>query len=98
MAKQTRRGGTIIDRGKDSKGVRTWLVRMFTGTEAGKRQYEARTVKGTKEDAQDALEDIRKGKKRGTVGASKLTVGELLDDVLRDYRINGRDMRIAELV
>jgi hypothetical protein len=87
--------GSIIPRGEN-----TWLVRLFIGRDAlGKRHYENRTVHGKKSDAQDVLDDLRRDKRRGSLTIDKtLTVGDLLDDVIRDYKINGQDYVWAELV
>jgi integrase len=84
--------GSIIQRGKN-----TWLVRLFVKRdETGKRRYENRTVHGNKSDAQDALDDLRKDKKNGALSGTALLVGDLLDGVIRDYRINGKDAKWAE--
>lgn len=88
--------GQIINRGK-----RTWVVRVFVGRdEAGKRQYHNKTVHGNKRDAEDALTDLLKERNAGALhtGADNRLVGGLLDELLRDYRINGKSIAWAEIV
>ena len=89
--------GQIIKRGDG-----TWLVRVFLGRdrETGKREYHNKTIHGNKKDAGDALTDLLKDKSAGrlTIGAQSHVIGDLLDDVVRDYRINGQDVTWAELV
>jgi integrase len=89
--------GQIINRGE-----RTWLVRVFLGRDpqTGKREYYNETVHGGKKDAESALFEALRNRKDGKigVGAAKRTVGVLLDDLLRDYRINGQSIDWAEIV
>jgi len=89
--------GQIISRGKG-----TWLVRVFLGRdpETGKRQYYNETVYGGKKQADDALLEALGNRKQGkmALGSRKLTVGVLLDDLLRDYRINGQSIDWAGIV
>jgi integrase len=89
--------GQIIPRGK---GV--WLIRVFLGRDeqTGKREYYNETVYGGKKVAEDALQDALRDRKRGkiAVGSGKRTIGELLDDLLRDYRINGQSIDWAGIV
>src|SRR5580658_10275328 len=87
--------GSIIPRGED-----TWLVRLFVGRDAeGKRHYENRTVHGNQGDAQDVLDDLRRDKPPGRLTIDKnLMMGDLLDDVIRDYKINKQDAAWAGLV
>ncbi len=88
--------GQIIGRGKG-----TWLVRVYQGRDpaTGKRAYENKTIHGTKKDAEAYLaEALRRRDLAGTETAGRRTImGELFDDLLRDYRINGKDHRWAEL-
>lgn len=46
----SRRAGQLI-----SKGINKWLIRVFTGTVAGKARYSSKTVEGTTKQAQQAL-------------------------------------------
>lgn len=89
--------GQIIKRGNG-----TWLVRVFLGRdrETGKREYHNKTIHGNKKDAGEALTDLLKDKSAGrlTIGAQSHVIGDLLDDVVRDYRINGQDVTWAGLV
>lgn len=88
--------GQIINRGK-----RVWLVRVFLGRdEAGKRQFHNKTIHGNKTDAENALTDLLKERNVGTlrIGAENRLVGGLLDDLLRDYRLNGKSIEWAEIV
>lgn len=88
--------GQIIARGK-----RTWLVRVYQGCDpaTGKRTYENKTIHGAKKDAEGYLaEALRRRDLAGTDTAAQRTLaGELLDDLLRDYRVNGKDYDWAEL-
>ncbi len=88
--------GQIIARGK---GV--WLVRVYQGCDpaTGKRAYENKTIHGNKKDAEAYLADaLRRRDLAGTETAARRTpVGELLDDLLRDYRIRGQDYDWAEM-
>jgi integrase len=81
--------GQIIPRGK---GV--WLVRVYLGTDrdTGKREYHNKTIHGNKKDAEGELTKLLRQRDTGklTVGAVKLTVGALLDEVLSDYRLQER--------
>lgn len=63
------------------------------GLGSGKRVYENRTVHGNKKDAEAYLnEALRRRDLGGTEAAAQRTaVNELLDDLLMDYRINGKD-------
>jgi integrase len=87
--------GQIISRGKN-----TWLVRVFMGRDpqTGKRQYLNQTVHGTKKDAEGVLTKKMRDRDTGhlTMGSERSTVGGLLDDLLDDYKINGKDYRWAE--
>lgn len=86
--------GQIIFRSRN-----TWLVRVYLGCNGtGKRVYENKTVHGNKKDAEAYLnEALRRRDLGGTEAAAQRTVvNELLDDLLTDYRINGRDYDWAE--
>lgn len=88
--------GQIINRGE-----RTWLVRVYLGPdETGKRRYHNRTVHGNKKDAEGILTDLLKARNSGTltVGSDSLLLWDLLEDVVRDYRINGQDAAWAKIV
>ncbi|MEK7750439.1 MAG: site-specific integrase [Acidobacteriota bacterium] len=80
--------GQIIARGKS-----TWLVRIYLGrSEDGKRQYLNKTIHGAKRDAEGELTRMLRDRDTGklTAGGLKLTLGALLDEVLTDYRLQGR--------
>ncbi len=86
--------GQIIFRSRN-----TWLVRVYLGRDpSGKRVYENKTIHGNKKDAEIYLNAaLRRRDLGGTeAGAQQTLVGELLDDLLTDYRINGKDYHWAE--
>lgn len=93
-AKSSRRAGWIVQRGED-----VWQVRLSVSRDGtGKRCFETRTVHGSKADAEDTLADLWKAKRKGTLETKALLVGELLDDVVRDYKINGQDVAWVQRV
>ena len=67
--------GQIIKRGE------SWLVRVFLGRDTnGKRKFHNKTVKGTKKDAQKALNSMLRDADLGLLGNSqKQTLNEYLD-------------------
>jgi integrase len=76
-----------------SRGERTWMVRIYTGRDpqTGKRKYDNHTVHGTKKDAQAYLNGKLREKDLGTYTSVSYTrIGSLLDDLLADYKINGK--------
>src|SRR4051812_34955825 len=86
--------GKIISRGR-----KIWLVRPYLGLDgSGKRIYHNKTIHGNKKQAEAYLADaLRERDLSGTDAAfQKTTIGELLDDVLADYRINHKDYDWAE--
>ena len=88
--------GQIIPRGE-----KTWLVRVYVGRDqqTGKRKYEGHTVHGTKKEAQTFLNGKLRERDLGTYASVTHTlVGSLLDDLLADYKINGKDHDWAEVV
>jgi integrase len=89
--------GQIISRGKS-----TWLVRVFLGRDpdTGKRRYHNKTIRGNKKDAEGVLTDLLKSRNAGllSVGSESLMIGELIDDVVRDYRINGQSVQWAGIL
>src|SRR5262249_40499971 len=83
------------------RGERTWLVRIYVGRDAqtGKRKYEGHTVHGNKTDAQTFLNGKLRERDLGIYSSVQHTlVGSLLDDLLTDYRVNGKRHDWAELV
>ena len=81
--------GQIIKRG-DKK----YLVRVYAGTDpqTGKRKYVNKTIRTGRKDAEKALTAMLRDLDAGVLGApSRASVGELFDDLIRDYRINGKD-------
>jgi integrase len=84
-----------------SKGERAWLVRVYAGRDpqTGKRKYEGHTVHGTKKDAQAYLNGKLRERDLGTYrSVQHIDIGVLLDDLLTDYKINGKRYDWAELV
>lgn len=68
--------GQLIHRGKN-----TWLIRVYTGTVAGKRKYVNRTVRGTKRDAQALLNKLLVERDAGNlVMPSRLELAEYLKE------------------
>jgi len=67
--------GQIIKRGE------SWLVRVFLGRDTnGKRKFHNKTIKGTKKDAQKALNSMLRDADLGLLGNSqKQTLNEYLD-------------------
>jgi integrase len=83
------------------RGARTWLVRVYTGLdETGKRQYYNKTVNGTKHDAQDALNDLLRDRSLGhlTSQTENRTVTAILDDLVLDYKVNGKSLDWCRIV
>jgi integrase len=83
--------GQLINRGE-----RKWCVRVFLGRDGdGKRTFQNRTVHGTKRDAEKVLADLLKKRSLGPqlIDIDRLLIGELLDDLERDYRLNGKDAK-----
>ncbi len=79
--------GQLIERGDG-----TWLIRVFLGRhpQTGKREYYNETFYGGKKSANDALIDALKKRKDGKLSRDKTTIGELLDNLHRDYKVNGK--------
>ena len=65
---------------------------MFTGRDprTGKRQYRNETFYGGKKEASVALIDALQKGKEGKLSTGKATIGELLDALHRDYKVNGK--------
>jgi hypothetical protein len=88
--------GQIINRG-DS----TWLVRVYLGTDprTGKRKYHNKTIHGTKKKAENYLSHAIIDRDLGAFAIpSKVTMGELLEDIKRDYQINGKSIDWCTIV
>ncbi len=89
--------GQIISRGK-----KIWLVRVFTGRDpqTGKREYYNKTVHGAKKSAEDELTRALNDRNRGLLcaGAMKTTLDTLFDDLLHDYKINGKSYEWAKQI
>ena len=82
------------------RGDRKWLVRVYLGTdETGKRAYQNKTVKGNKRDAELALAEMLRTRSLGPsiLKNERLLVAELLDDLIRDYSLNGRVVSAVKL-
>ena len=77
------------------------MVRIFLGRdpETRKRKYEGHTVHGTKKDAQAKLNGLLRDWDLGIHASVQHTpMGALFDDMLADYKINGKDYEWAERV
>jgi len=88
--------GQIIERGEQ-----TWLVRIFLGRDpqTGKRKWLNHTIHGTKKKAQTFLNKKLTAKDDGqNIDVARVTVGAMLDDLLSDYRINGKSYEWVEQV
>jgi integrase len=75
------------------RGDRTWLVRIYTGRDpqTGKRKFDNCTLHCTKKEAQAYLTAKTRDRDLGTYTSPKsIPVSTLLDDLLTDYRINGK--------
>lgn len=86
--------GQIINRGE-----RKWLVRVYLGRDGnGKRAYQNRTIHGTKRDAEKVLADLLQKRSLGPqlIDVDRVLVGELLDDLERDYRLNRKTIPFCE--
>jgi integrase len=82
-----------------ARGERTWLVRIYTGRDpqTGKRKYDNKTVHATKKEAQAYLNSKLTERDLGTYTSPKsILMGVLLDDLLADYRINGKSITWAK--
>lgn len=83
--------GQIINRGE-----RKWTVRVFLGRDGdGKRTYQNRSIHGNKRDAEKALAEMLKTRSLGPsiIDIDRVLVSELLDDLERDYKLNGKDVK-----
>jgi len=87
--------GQIIKRGD-----RKYLVRIYLGRDDnGKRRYLNKTINGTKKSAERWLNGALRDKDLGALDLpAKVTMGELFDDILRDYRINGKSLDWCSIV
>ena len=88
--------GQVIPRGKAK-----WLVRVYLGRDpqTGKRQYHNRTIHGGKKLATEYLTAALRERDTGTLRAGQeQTIGSLLDDLLLDHKINGKDFGWASLL
>lgn len=87
--------GQLIPRGK-----RTWLLRVYLGRDprTGKREYLNQTFHGTKRDAEDELAALVTKRSKGEIAAGRkaVTISDLLDDLIRDYRLNGQGIQWCE--
>ena len=85
----------IIDR-----GGRRWLVRVFLGRDpqTGKVRYRNKTVKGGKKDAQAVANALETQRSKGLLVIEDTTISGLLDDLIRDYKLNGQDHEWCKLL
>ena len=76
--------GHIVKRGKNSYSIKVSLGKDAT---TGKYKYQWTTVKGTKKEAEKRLSELLHQLDNGTfMKPGKMTVGEHLDQWLKDYR------------
>ena len=69
-----------------SKGLWSIVIDMGKNPKTGKRQQQWQTVKGTKKDAERILRELLYSLETGSyVKSSKLSVGQFLEEWLRDY-------------
>jgi integrase len=87
--------GQIIKRGD-----RKYLVRVYLGRDDnGKRRYLNKTISGTKKAAEQWLNGALRDKDLGALDApAQVRMGELFDDILRDYRINNKSIKWCSIV
>jgi integrase len=80
------------------RGPRKWLVRVFLGRDpkTGKVRYQNQTVTGGKREAQAVASELESQRSKGLLTAESATIGELLDDLIRDYRLNRKDVAWCE--
>ena len=83
----------LINRGRNK-----WLVRVFLGRDeaTGKRIFSNKTIEGTKEEAQNWAYDEKRRRQGGAL--ANYTIGALLDSLLDDYKVNGKDLAWATIV
>ncbi|MCC7175170.1 MAG: site-specific integrase [Bryobacterales bacterium] len=83
-----------------ARGRKKWIVRVFMGydPETGKQITKNQTIVGTKQDAQDwAYEQERLRRLMGTRAVLRgATIGDLLDDLIPDYRVNAKGVEWCE--
>ncbi|MBM3759215.1 MAG: site-specific integrase [Acidobacteria bacterium] len=82
------------------RGDRKWCVRVFLGNnEHGKRVYQNRSVSGAKKDAEKVLAEMLRTRSLGPsiLRNERLLVDELLNDLIREYTINGRAVGILKM-
>lgn len=85
----------------EQRGRNKWFVRVFLGRDGqGRRQFKTRTISGTKKDADRWASDVERDRDLAGTGAAvySVTVDELLEDLLRDYRLSQKDYGWAERV
>lgn len=78
----TRQEGSYLER---PPGSGRWLVRLYLGTNAGKRQYANRTVRGKERDAKQALREMLTARDRNEgIAPGRITVNAYLDKWLAE--------------
>lgn len=85
---QSRRSSKVRRAGQiRSRGDHKWLVSVFLGRDAsGKRLYQARTVHGTKADAERFLREQLRRRDRGQLQAGRVSLDAFLEDWLQRGR------------
>ena len=83
-----------------AKGRGRWLIRIYMGLDgAGRGCRQNKVITGTKADAQQWAADAERDRDMGHVAGVEmraLTVGQLLDDALADYRLSDKGAMWAE--
>jgi|SRR5579872_1886265 len=84
-----------------ARGERTWMVRVYIGRDpqTGRRTNENKTIHGTKKDAERYRNAAVRERDLGNLGHSADTnISVLLNDLLLDYKVNGKSQYWAALV
>jgi integrase len=73
-------------------GEVSYLVTVFLGfDEAGNKLRHHETVHGSKNDAKIVAGKLEEARRNGRVVTTHTTIAMLFDDLLRDYKLNGKD-------
>ena len=88
-----------IQKRVNKAGEVSYQVSVFLGfDEAGNKLRQFETVHGTKKEAKAVAAKLEEARAQGRIvpGRKKTMVGSLLDDLLRDYKLNGKDQEHLE--
>ncbi len=83
--------GQIVDRGKDGRGRKRWLLRIYLGPDpaTGRRVYKSRVFYGPKSAAEAELAKwVAQVEQGGAVEPSRMRVAEFLDKWLEHARVS----------